>query len=110
MTSGALEGGKTTNMQIVKFEKYCAPGFPPDPIIVLPENPKWEGLLRKLSDLGVESWKPSYVELLPDGILWSLRVQSTVLNVVSSGMNAFPPNFEDVQLAIERAAKTKRNS
>lgn len=101
-----LEKADQASSQMIVFDTYDMPGPPPEPITLTPEDDEWASVLSKLEELGVKEWKAKYSDpSVLDGNGWSLVVRSTELNRKSSGMNAYPPNFDAVREVIERAAR-----
>lgn len=95
--------------QIILFETYHMPGPPPEPVIITPDHDEWASILSKLEKLGVKKWKTKYTNpSVLDGSGWSLVVRSTEFNRKSSGMNAYPPNFDAVREVIKRAAQESK--
>lgn len=93
--------------QLIEFETYEMPGPPPEPIVLTPSHNEWDKIIGRLMDLGVGKWASVYDNpSIMDGSGWSLSVRSAELHIQSSGMNAYPVNFEAVRRLIERAAAT----
>ena len=93
---------KTTQNQVVEFETFEMPGPPPERIKLTPENDDWSDIISKLADLQVDKWDADYSDLsVLDGVGWSLTVRAAEFNIQSSGLNAYPPNFDAVKKVIE---------
>ena len=98
-------GAQSLKRQIIKFETYHMPGPLPEPVILNDKNQEWSDVIRKLTDLQVDQWKAEYFDpSIMDGSGWSLTVRSKHLNIQSSGINAYPNNFDAVREMIEHAA------
>ena len=89
----------------IVFELNFMPGLLKEPIVLTPQNPKWEVVIRSLQRIGVSDWRKHYDNLeVCDGFSWSLKINTPQLKLRSSGSNDAPDAFEKVRALLEAAA------
>jgi hypothetical protein len=104
MTKSSKPTRKSELDNIIEFELFHQPGPPPAPVIIKPECDGWSDIINKLRDLQVDRWDARYSDpFIMDGSSWSLIVRSAGLKIKSSGLNAYPPNFDAVNEFIENS-------
>jgi hypothetical protein len=75
-----------------------------------PHPRAWASFWRKVDAAGVWDWKPRYLDPgALDGTSWTLTLEHDGRRVQSSGSNAYPPGWKQVQRALEQlSGKTWR--
>lgn len=72
---------------------------------VRPDAEAWQRFWAAVDDAGAWAWDADYDEPgVLDGTSWSLRLEHEGRAVDSSGSNAWPPGWEQVQAALEQLA------
>lgn len=108
MTSKPAVKTKYSSNQIIEFAIFDTPGPPPNPITITPKDAAWSDTIKKLIELCVNKWDADYFDPdICDGCSWHLTVRSTEIKVKSSGLNAYPSNFDTVREILELAAEIK---
>ena len=89
----------------VVFELNFMPGLLEEPLVLTPQNPKWEVVIQSLQRIGVSDWRKHYDNHeVCDGFYWSLKINTPQLNLRSSGSNDAPDTFEKVRELLKAAA------
>ena len=96
-------------MPYIHFERYSNPGYGPKSVTFDPSDRSWQQLLDVLANVRVEEWERRYSDInILDGGGWVLEIGRRGETSRFDGINAYPPNFEKFQNALERAMVTDK--
>jgi hypothetical protein len=84
-------------------------GFLPEkakPTIIKPSDEQWQAFFDELDQMNAWKWKRYYINPKEhDGTAWSVVVSYPLQgsrDVLSSGSNAYPPNFQQFLAAVRK--------